>query len=233
VLAQIDNYNFYSALLIGFMSSAHCVVMCGGVASILSANIPLHHRNASIKLVYLLAYNAGRLFSYCMAGALLGYSFGFFALKSHLIFAILQLISGVMLVLVGLYVGQWLNIISYIERLGKTLWAYISPLAKRQIPFKSPYGAISFGLVWGWLPCGLVYSTLTWAAASGSSGQGALIMLGFGVGTLPAMFALGIVADTIKTLLQHRLVKHLSAILIIGFGIQHIYVSIANLPIWR
>jgi len=233
VFAQIDNYNFYSALLIGFMSSAHCVVMCGGVASILSANIPLHHRNTPSKLLYLLAYNAGRIFSYCVAGALLGYSFGFFAFKSHLLFSLLQLVSGIMLVLVGLYIGQWLNVISYVERLGKALWTKISPLAKRQIPFKSPYGAISFGLVWGWLPCGLVYSTLTWAAASGSSAQGALIMLGFGAGTLPAMFAIGIVANKLKLLLQHRVIKYLSALLIITFGVQHIYISVVNLPFWR
>ncbi len=60
------------------------------------------------------------------------------------------------------------------------------PLASKAIPVNSPAKALSLGVIWGWLPCGLVYSTLTWALASGSIVSGASIMLFFGLGTLPA-----------------------------------------------
>jgi len=223
---QIQDFNFYAALLVGFMSSAHCIVMCGGVASILSANIPLHHNGWTMRLFYQLAYNLGRISSYCIAGALLGYSFGFFAVKSHLVFTLLQLVSGVMLILVGLYITQWLNIIVYVERLGKGLWSLLSPLAKRLIPFQSPAGAVSFGIIWGWLPCGLVYSTLTWSAASGSAAQGALIMLGFGLGTLPTMLAVGFVSGYLKSLLEMKIIKYISGLVIIIYGVNQIHRSV-------
>jgi len=222
---QVEHFNFYAALLIGFMSSAHCIVMCGGVVSILSANIPLHHNHGITRLAYLLAYNGGRILSYSIAGALLGFSFGFFALKSHLIFEILQLVAGVMLVLVGLYISQWLNLISYIEKLGQRPWKLLSPVAKKLIPFQSPLAAIPFGFVWGWLPCGLVYSTLTWAAASADPVQGSLIMLGFGLGTLPTMLAVGLLSSHLKSLLQLKIVKYCSAIIVISFGFNIIYTS--------
>lgn len=225
---QLDQFNFYAALLIGLLSSGHCIVMCGGVVSVLSANIPLHQNHGSMRFAYLLSYNLGRILSYCMAGALLGYSFSYFGVKSHIIFQAMHLLSGLMLILIGLYIGRWLNAISHIEQLGKSLWKVLAPVAKRLIPFKSPLSALPFGLVWGWLPCGLVYSTLTWSAASGTALDGAAIMLGFGLGTLPTMITVGFVSSKLKSLLQNNFVRSISAMIIIGFGLNILYLTLLD-----
>lgn len=221
------NYDFYAALLVGFLGGGHCLTMCGGIVSVFSANIPIHHRTSlRYRIPYLVSYNLGRIFSYCLAGALIGFSIQFFAIKSHIILQLLQLLAGIVLILLGLYIGRWFNGITKIELVGKFGWRYISPLAKKFIPFKHPLSALPFGMIWGWLPCGLVYSTLTWAAASGRPDSGALIMLGFGLGTLPAMLALGIFSERLSTLLNHSLFRTIAALLIIMYGLNMIYTAI-------
>lgn len=222
----IEQYNFWAALLVGFLSSGHCVVMCGGVVGVLSANIPLHHNHGIMRLMYLSCYNVGRILSYCIAGALLGFSIGFFALKSNILFSALQLLSAIMLIGIGLYICQWVNFISQVEKLGKGLWRVIAPFANRFIPLKSPINAIPFGFVWGWLPCGLVYSTLTWSAASASAFDGALIMLGFGLGTLPTLLAIGVFSAKLNSLLTSMIFRQLAGIAIIVFGLRTLWTGL-------
>ena len=124
-----------------------------------------------------------------------------------------------MLVSIGLYLANWFNLVRKIEVIGKKLWPLVSPIANKFVPFKSPISALPFGMIWGWLPCGLVYSTLTWSAASGSAASGALIMLGFGLGTLPALFSMGYFSQQLKTLLANKYVRVISALVIIGYGL--------------
>lgn len=215
------NYDFFAAITIGLLGGSHCLMMCGGVVSAFSANIPNHHRFAlRHKLPYIFSYNFGRILSYCIAGALIAVSVKFFALKSHLLLQLLKATAAVMLILLGLYLGRWFNGLVKIEAIGKFGWRYISPLAKRFIPFNHPIYALPFGMVWGWLPCGLVYSTLTWAAATADAKSGALIMLGFGLGTLPAMLAMGIFAQVLAKFLSHTIFRTLAAVLIIMYGIN-------------
>ncbi|NRA53392.1 MAG: sulfite exporter TauE/SafE family protein [Gammaproteobacteria bacterium] len=217
-------YDFFAALVVGFLGGGHCLSMCGGIVGVFSANIPIHHRiNLRFKLPYLLSYNCGRILSYCTAGALIGFSVQFFALKSHVILQLMQLAAGTMLVLLGLYIGRWFNGLTKVELIGKRGWQFISPWAKHFIPFKHPFAALPFGMIWGWLPCGLVYSTLTWAAASASPTAGALIMLGFGLGTLPAMLAIGVFSQQLASLLNHRLFRSVGALVIIIYGLKMIY----------
>ncbi|GAB1153567.1 MAG: hypothetical protein WStaPseu_37030 [Shewanella algae] len=92
-----------------------------------------------------------------------------------------------------------------------------------------PGQALVAGMVWGWLPCGLVYSTLTWAVASGSAGQGALIMLCFGLGTLPALLSAGVAAKALADWAQKRAVRLIAGLLLVGFGIQTLYIALAQL----
>jgi len=217
-------YDFWAALMVGFLGGGHCLSMCGGIVGAFSANIPIHHRaSLRFKLPYLLSYNLGRILSYCIAGALIGFSVQFFAVKSHIVLQLMHLVAGTMLVLLGLYIGRWFNGITKIERIGQFGWRFISPLAKRFIPFKHPLTALPFGLIWGWLPCGLVYSTLTWAAASASPSAGALIMLGFGLGTLPAMLAMGVFSQQLASLLNHKLFRSIAALVIILYGLNMIF----------
>ncbi|AZU48066.1 cytochrome biogenesis protein [Aeromonas hydrophila] len=95
------------------------------------------------------------------------------------------------MIALGLYLAGWWQGVLLLERIGAKLWPHLKPLAGKFIPFTSAWQALPFGMVWGWLPCGLVYSMLTWSAAAGSAGGGALVMLFFGLGTLPTLFALG------------------------------------------
>lgn len=215
----MENYDFWAALMVGLLSAGHCFGMCGGVVGAFSANIPLHHRMSKAhRLQYIISYNIGRIASYALAGALIGYSVSFFAVKSSSIIYALQLVAGLMLVLIGLYLLGLGNFVRKTELIGKHLWPRISKLANNFIPFKSPLSAFPFGMVWGWLPCGLVYSTLTWSAASGSPASGALIMLGFGLGTLPAMVSMGFFSEQLKKVLTNRVIRVFCALLIIGYG---------------
>jgi len=221
-----SDYNFWAALLVGFFSAGHCFGMCGGIVGVFSTNLPLHHRmSPRHRLIYILTYNLGRIISYMSAGALIGYSISFFAVKSSIVLYSLQIIAGLMLIAIGLYLANWLNLIKKTEVIGKLLWPMISPLAQRFVPFKSPLSALPFGIIWGWLPCGLVYSVLTWSAASGSAINGALIMLGFGIGTLPAMISMGYFSQQLKILIKNNKVRIASALVIIAYGSIMIWVA--------
>ncbi|MGB0833039.1 MAG: sulfite exporter TauE/SafE family protein [Psychrobium sp.] len=214
------NYDFWAALVVGLLSAGHCFGMCGGVVGAFSSNIPLHHRMSKAhRIQYVLSYNIGRIASYMLAGAFIGYSVSFFALKSSSVLYWLQFVAGLMLVLIGLYLLGVGNAVRKTELIGKHLWPHIAPFANKFIPFRSPLSAMPFGLVWGWLPCGLVYSTLTWSAASGSALNGALIMLGFGLGTLPAMISMGFFSEQLKKLLNNKVIRILCALVILGYGL--------------
>jgi len=219
-------YNFWAAMMVGLLSAGHCFGMCGGIVGAFSANLPVHHRlSPRHRILYLLMYNFGRIASYSFAGALIGYSVGYFALKSSIALYVLQLIAGMLLISIGFYLANWFNLVRKIEVIGKAFWPYISPLAKQFIPFKSPLTALPFGIIWGWLPCGLVYSTLSWSAASGSATSGALIMLGFGIGTLPAMLSMGYFSQALNTLLSNKYLGMISATVISLYGLSMIIKS--------
>jgi len=80
---------------------------------------------------------------------------------------------------------------------------------------KSPWQALLFGAVWGWLPCGLVYSVLLWAVTTGGPVQGALFMLVFGVGTLPATLTAGIVTGWMTRFSRTRGLRQTVGVLLI------------------
>ena len=182
---------------IGLFSAVHCVGMCGGIIGALSMSLPARVRDSRWRLsLYLLAYSLGRISSYALAGALIGVAgqqlFDFISPQyGH---RIMQGFAALLLVGIGLYLAGWFPRFAQLERIGVPLWRRLEPLGRRLLPVKSPFHALAFGLIWGWLPCGLVYSTLLWAAAAGTAGQGALYMMLFGLGTLPAVLGAGLLA---------------------------------------
>ncbi|MCL1112837.1 sulfite exporter TauE/SafE family protein [Shewanella basaltis] len=225
-------YNIGGAFIVGLMGAAHCFGMCGGLIGAFSANIPDNGQNKlANQLAFLLSYNLGRISSYTLAGAFVG---GSASALGHLFDAdmyllSLRLLAGVMMILTGLYIAQiWFGIV-HIEKVGKLLWRYIQPLTRKVLPIQRPSQALLAGMVWGWLPCGLVYSTLTWSVASGSVIQGALIMLAFGLGTLPALFAAGMAAKTLAKWVQKRAVRLFSGLLLVLFGLQTLYIAFSQL----
>lgn len=232
--------DLFSAFIIGLLGSGHCIAMCGGITTMLtsalpssnkynSAQIPVNGQKRSIKqtnrLTLVFYYNLGRIASYSFIGALIGFTGSIAAKNIGLPLAGLRMFSAIFLILLGLYLGQWLMWLNRIEALGKVLWQYISPLTNKVIPVDSPTKAFSLGAVWGWLPCGLVYSTLTWALASGSIVTGASIMLCFGLGTLPALLTLSVGFTSIKNNLVKPLLRKTMALTLISFGIYSFVVA--------
>ncbi|MDO6543460.1 sulfite exporter TauE/SafE family protein [Photobacterium sanguinicancri] len=218
--------DFYAAFVIGLMGAGHCLGMCGGVAAALTMGMPNQQKNN--RWHYLLMYNLGRLLSYTIAGGIIGGAFAGVATLSGSSYALisLRLFASVMMIILALYLGQWWQGLVKIEKVGHILWKRIAPKANTFLPLKSPMAALPFGVLWGWLPCGLVYSTLSWAAVSGSLVSGSLVMLAFGLGTLPAMLVVGGLASQLKQLLSNLYFKRANALLLLGYGIHTGYIAI-------
>ena len=127
-----------------------------------------------------------------------------------------------MLILLGLYLAGFWYGITAIENAGRALWAKLQPYSKRYIPVQNLKQAFFLGGLWGWLPCGLVYSVLIAAMATGSALNGGLLMLAFGLGTLPTLLAMGMTAVKLKATLQNVWVRRTSGLLVLGFGLAGI-----------
>ncbi|WNF45093.1 sulfite exporter TauE/SafE family protein [Pseudomonas sp. SG20056] len=204
-----------SALILGLLGGGHCLGMCGGLMGALTLAIPPERRAQRFQL--LLAYNLGRIFSYSLAGLLLGLA-GWALANSPLVMG-LRVIAALLLIAMGLYLAGWWSGLTRIEALGHGLWRYIQPLARRFMPVTSLPHALMLGGLWGWLPCGLVYSTLLWAASQGNAVDSAALMLAFGLGTLPVLLATGIAAERLTALLRKQGVRTAAGILVILFGL--------------
>jgi sulfite exporter TauE/SafE len=185
---------FGAAFLVGLLGSGHCIAMCGGIATALElAVVPAARSRAACRA----GYQAGRLAGYAAAGALAGgLGAGVFKLAAaHSALLAARWIQALMLILLGLYLsGVWRGPLAALERAGAHAWRALSPLRRRLLPVRGVSGAVRMGLLWGFLPCGLVYSALALALASGSVAGGAATMLAFGAGTLPAVLLLASVA---------------------------------------
>ncbi|HEY9198859.1 MAG TPA: sulfite exporter TauE/SafE family protein [Gammaproteobacteria bacterium] len=212
--------------LIGFASALHCVGMCGGIIGALSLSLPPEVRaQRSYLLLFTLVYNAGRILSYGLAGALMGGLGGkvFGTLSPEFGHTILRGLAALLLVGVGLYLAGWFPKFAQLERLGVPLWKRLEPIGQRLLPVRSLPQALGFGLVWGWLPCGLVYSTLLWAASSGSAGRGALYMVAFGAGTLPAVLTTGLLAGWVTRLMRRPSTRAFIGMSLIVFGLASLW----------
>ncbi|HKK13157.1 MAG TPA: sulfite exporter TauE/SafE family protein [Gammaproteobacteria bacterium] len=214
--------SFLSAFLVGLLGGVHCVGMCGGIVGALTFGLPERvRRDYPALLPYLVAYNGGRILSYTVAGALLG---GVGALAVHLPAlrqgqGLLQVVAGLFMIALGLYLGGWWTGLARVERAGAGLWRRIEPLGRRFMPVRHPGQAFVLGLVWGWLPCGLVYSVLIWSIAAGSVLHGAGLMLSFGLGTLPTLLAMGVFAARLARVVRSVWARRLAGALVLAFGV--------------
>ncbi|MFN3884511.1 MAG: sulfite exporter TauE/SafE family protein [Rhodocyclaceae bacterium] len=202
--------------IVGLLGGGHCAGMCGGIVGALSLQAP--QRGAAAVLVHL-AYNAGRITSYVIAGlvaGLLGQAAGNLLALQHGLY----LIASLMLIAMGLYLLGLTQFLAPLERGGQTLWRRIQPFTSRFLPVRGVAQALPLGLLWGWLPCGLVYSALTTALAAGSAAKGALLMLAFGLGTLPNLLFAGLLLARFRRFAQARIVRMVSGLLVLGYGIM-------------
>ena len=209
---------YLSAFLLGLFGSLHCIGMCGSISSVLTFSLPQKAREHTPALIsYLGFYNLGRLLSYTIAGSLAG------AFGSQLLYSIspqnghkiLLLLSTMMLVAVGLYLAGWFPKFAYIERIGVPFWKKIEPLGRKLLPVKSPFQALLYGMIWGWLPCGLVYSALLIALTQGQALQGGLFLFIFGLGTLPSLLSSGFFAGKFLSIAQNPKIRAYAGLLLI------------------
>ncbi len=216
---MFDWSSLAAAFLLGLFSSAHCVGMCGGIMGALSMAIPNHAKTR--RWWILLCYNLGRVVSYGLIGLLAGAMANELAQWGASVW--LRWLAGLLLIAMGLYLADWWRGLVYLETAGRYLWAYIQPLGKSLMPVDSVAKASLLGLVWGWLPCGLVYSALAFAMAKGQGINSGLLMVAFGLGTLPSVLATGVAAQQLGKLLRNPRVRWPLALSIVLFGLWTIW----------
>lgn len=159
-----------------------------------------------------------------MLGAILSQT-----LQMNLFDKALRIFSGVLMIMVGLYIANWSSGIQILEKIGAKFWAILQPFSKRFLPIKDLKGAFFTGLLWGGIPCGLVYSALSFAIVSGSAAQGGLIMLAFGLGTLPSLLIMASLSTQLTHWIKKPWVRKTSGLFIIGLGIAALWMPINSM----
>lgn len=217
------------AFVVGLLSTIHCIGMCGGLVGAMTMSLKPDIRQNQIKLAqYTFVYNLGRIISYMVAGLLvgiLGQVFKEFIMPEHGI-GVLRLIASFMIIAMGFYIAGWFPQFSRIEKIGAPVWAYLQPLGQKLLPVDKIWKAFSFGLVWGWLPCGLVYYMLLMSPANDGAVNSALFMLAFGVGTLIPMMSTGFLTGKVTQFRNSRWIRHLSGLLLIIMGIISLLLAV-------
>jgi len=223
---MMSDYSLLAAFLVGLLGGGHCAGMCGGIVGALTFGLPEQVRSRiASTLPFQLGYNLGRITSYTLAGGIMG-GLGMLLAEIMPIYIaqqVLLLIAGLFMIFLGLYLGGWWLALARIERLGGGLWRRIEPYARRLLPVKSPAQAWLLGLVWGWIPCGLVYSMLVWTVSAGSMLKGAGLMLAFGLGTLPSLFTMSLLAGSLARWSKDIRVRRVAGLLVILFGLATLW----------
>ena len=220
------NYDitFFTLFLLGFFGGTHCVGMCGGLSSAFALQLPPHLNR--LGLIVLL--NLGRISSYVLIGLIVGLvgQIGISLDDTRWLQNGLYIAANMLLLLLGLYLAGLSTAATQSERIGRPIWKRLNPILNRLLPIKSVPACFGVGMLWGWLPCGLVYSASLYALGSGNAVQGGLYMLAFALGTLPNLLAMGIFAAQLKTLLQRRAIRLCAGLLVAGWAIFRLAVML-------
>lgn len=217
----MSDSGFLTVFLIGLLGGVHCAGMCGGIVSALSLQTPGADARAGSGWPLHLSYNLGRISSYGIAGALIGAIGSLGLLLNHWlpVQLTLYIAANLMMVALGLYLTGLTQTLALTERAGQWLWRRVQPLTRRFLPVRGPAQAFPLGMLWGWLPCGLVYSVLAMALLSGSALRGAGIMLAFGLGTLPNLMLAGLLLARFRGVVQGRALRLGAGLIVTGFGV--------------
>lgn len=211
--------SYAAAFVAGVSGSMHCLAMCGGLSGALGMRARSVGKSAAGAFAHSALYQLGRLASYALAGAVVG------ALGGVLMQAMnikdwtrwLRVAAGVVMILLGLQLMFGWRLLAPVERAGARLWQCLAPLSKR-LPDAGWPQALLLGALWGWLPCGLVYSMLLLGVLGGSAAHGASLMLAFGVGTLPAMFSATLLSAQLQRVLTLKGWRVAAGMLMMLFG---------------
>jgi len=221
--------SYLAAFAMGLFSSLHCIGMCGSIIGTLTLSLKPEIRANKLNLLpYILNYNIGRIISYALAGLLVGFIQTIIMLPFGLEngHRILQVFSAIVMISAGFYLAGWFPKFAYIEKIGGKLWKNIEPYGRKLIPVSSRTQAFLFGMVWGWLPCGLVYAALALAATAGDMYRAAFTMLAFGLGTLPAVLGVGIMTNVLTKLSRMQRFKQVIGLLLILIALIAVFPEI-------
>ncbi len=227
---------YLAVFLIGLLGGVHCAGMCGGIVAALSLQMPGKPGGEGPAWIVHLAYNLGRIASYAIAGALIG-ALGSLALLLNNALPVqltLYVAANLMMVALGLYLTGITGTLAFTERAGQWLWRRVQPATRRFLPVRGVAQAFPLGMLWGWLPCGLVYSVLTMTLVSGSAVRGAATMLAFGLGTLPNLMLAGLLLVRFRSVVQGRALRLVSGLIVLAFGLWGLF-NAANLggKLWQ
>jgi sulfite exporter TauE/SafE len=167
-----------------------------------------------------LAFNLGRIASYMVAGAMAGL-LGSIPALIHVttLQSIGYWLANVLLIALGLTLMNLWHGLARVESLGLWMWRRVQPLIRRFLPVETMWQAAALGSLWGWVPCGMVYSVLMTALLTGSALNGALVMLAFGLGTLPLLFSMGLLGTLLQANLQKPSVRLVAGLVVLSFGL--------------
>jgi len=209
----------------GLLGSAHCLGMCAGISGLFAVGATVASIKTQVPLA--IAYNVGRVLSYALLGVMVA------ALGGAAVGAIpsltgpVRLASGLLIIIIGLQVAFNWRLLTPLEKVGAVIWNRLAPHAKGLIPATSIASAAGLGLIWGWLPCGLVYGALLLAATTADPARGSLVMIAFGLGTMPAMIATGLSAAKLSAFMSRN---HLGAgLLIVVLGVATLAMPLSNM----
>ncbi len=219
-----------TVFLMGLVGSVHCVGMCGGIASLLGGQIQPGNSQPRHILGFRLLYNTGRISSYILAGILIAVLGQLTAVAGQQagLPDISRLVISSLTLFFGFYLIGWTFFLLPLEKVGSFLWRRIEPIARKLLPVRSWPQAFMLGSLWGWLPCGLVYVALSWAAASTDPVQGGLLMAAFGLGTLPAMLGMSLTGNRLGQLLARPGLRTGIGVLVIFYGSWMLWFMVAE-----
>lgn len=222
-----ETATFVSAFVVGLLGAVHCVGMCSGIVGVLS--IGTEKLTVTSQLLRTFAYNTGRIVSYAGAGAVAGLAGATLGglLPAGTARPLAMGVSAAFALLLALYLVGRGGPLVRLEGLGGRLWQHLKPVGQRFIPARNLKQAFGLGLVWGWLPCGLVYTALAWALVSGSALRGAVLMLGFGLGTLPALVGMGMAGSRLLAWRDRPLIRYTAGLVLVGFAASALWHGLA------
>ncbi len=218
----MDIVNFYVVISVAFLGSlGHCIGMCGGfIVAYTAAKIDAS-RSRSYQFLCHLLYNIGRVTSYAIIGAVFGLLGSIFVF-SHISIGVLNLIIGIFMVLMGLSLMGKIKFLTSIES-SLASSSLVKRLFSLLIRSKSLPSFFFLGMLNGFLPCGLVYFFAASAASTESPFWGAVVMLIFGLSTIPVLLGLGFVVGSLKSSSFRQVMIQIASLVIMAFGIYMIY----------
>ncbi len=221
------------AFLAGAFGGVHCIAMCGGFATALAGQggagpaaggvVPL--RSASALVWHQLPHNAGRILTYAILGAtaggagevLLSVSGGLPVQR------LLYAAANLFLLALAVAIATRVNLYGVLQTAGHALFGGVLPVVRPLLRAHSPAARVALGMVWGLVPCALIYGVLPVALFAGGPLEGAAVMAAFGLGTLPNLLAAGYLASRARGLRDVRVARFAAAALIAGFAVAGLW----------